>query len=106
MMDDLAAVKKELMELRSMLAEVLPLVRPPKALLTLTEAAKVCNVRKAWLLERVQRDEIPAFRSSADAPWRVYVADVQAFLTRESNQQKRPVRQRRAALPMMERGQK
>lgn len=96
-MDDLAAVKKELAELRSMLAAVLPLVKPSRALLTLTEAAEVCHVKKPWLLERVQREEIPAFRSSADAPWRVYVADVQAFLTKESNQT-RPVRRvRRAA---------
>ena len=94
-MDDLKAVKKELSEIRSMLSAAMVLVKPIQMLMTLTEAAKVCGVKKPWLLERVQREEIPAYRSSADAPWRVYVADVQAFLTKESNQ--RPVRRSRRA---------
>lgn len=51
----------------------------------LRDAARACNVEYRWLLERVQRKEIPAYRPDAGSSWRVYLSDVDAFLTKTSN---------------------
>lgn len=79
-------IEKEISELKEMVALLVAKVTPQKALpLDLSEAAEACKVKKRWLLERVQFKDIPAYRSGPNAPWRVYVADVTAFLTRETN---------------------
>lgn len=79
-------IENEINELKKMIAAVLTKVTPPTAiLLSLSQAAEVCNVEKRWLLERVQFKDIPAYRSGLNAPWRVYAADVNKFLTQNTN---------------------
>jgi hypothetical protein len=57
-----------------------------KVPLALRDAALACNVELRWLRERVSRKEIAAYRNSDDAPWRVFPADIRAFLMIQSNQ--------------------
>lgn len=57
-----------------------------KVPLVLREAAEVCHVELIWLRERVARKEIKAYRSGAAGSWRVFPADVKAYLMSETNQ--------------------
>lgn len=54
-------------------------------LVSLSDAAKACRVKKRWLLERVQDKDIPAYRAYENAPWKVFPADVRKYLTQKSN---------------------
>jgi hypothetical protein len=71
--------------LREELAEMLNIRGSSRATVPLRFAAEVCNVQYKWLLERVQRGEIPAYRPDPASSWRVYVSDINIFLTRTSN---------------------
>lgn len=54
--------------------------------LSLRDAALCCNVTLRWLRERVDREEIKAYRNAAKDPWRVFPKDIKAFVMAESNQ--------------------
>lgn len=82
---DLVKLAKDLLRMQQQMTETLERLKTPAAPVSLTRAAELCEVKKDWLLERVQRQEIQGFRSAAGAPWRVYAADVVAFLTKETN---------------------
>ncbi len=85
-------------ELRQVIREELAAVQLPKVPVTLKEAAEVCRCEYRWLLERVQAQEIRAFRppgAGTRTPWRVYVSEVIKFMTGECNI--KPARLRRVA---------
>lgn len=71
--------------MREELAEILNKRGTIRATIPLRAAAEVCNVEYRWLLERIQRREIPAYRPDPSASWRVYISDINAFLTKTSN---------------------
>ena len=84
--------------LRAVIREELQSVKAAKTLVVpipLKDAAELCQCNYRWLLERVQSSEIRAFRPAGQPHWRVYVADVVKFLTKESNI--KPQRLQRAA---------
>jgi hypothetical protein len=81
---ELKAIKNELAAIRSMVEKLSPTrFNVP---VSLTRAAKLCEMNRDTLLDWVQRKEIPAYRPSARQPWMVIPADVLAYLTRENNQ--------------------
>ena len=71
--------------LREELAELLNIRVPSRDTVPLRSAAQLCNVEYRWLLEKIQRQEIPAFRPDPASCWRVYISDVNLFLTRTTN---------------------
>lgn len=64
-----------------------------KVPLPLREVAEVCHVEYEWLRTRVKYKEVPAYRSTAHGQWRVFPADVKAFVMQECNI-KRPARRK------------
>ena len=85
--------KEEITTIRKILHEELTemLARAPlQATIPLRAAAQACNVEYRWLLERIQRQEIPGYRPDPSASWRVYISDINAFLTRTSNFEAHP----------------
>lgn len=83
-------------EIRAIIREELGCARMVDVPVSLRRASEICQVEYKWLLERVQRSEIPAYRPNSAASWRVYPRDVVAFLTTTTNQQPKK-RLRRAA---------
>ena len=71
--------------MREELSEILNKRSSNGATLPLRVAAEICNIQYRWLLERVQRKEIPAYRPDSTSSWRVYISDINTFLTRISN---------------------
>jgi hypothetical protein len=61
--------------------------------ISLRDAAVACNVTLRWLQERVNREEITAYRHDETTSWRVFPKDIRAFLMAESNQ--KPARRMR-----------
>jgi len=51
----------------------------------LRAAAEACHVEYRWLLERIQRREIPGYRPDSSSSWRVYISDINSFLTKTTN---------------------
>lgn len=84
-MAELDALISEVRMLRKMVEKMAAASPPPRVPVLLREAAAVCHVDKAWLLERVQMKDIVGYRATDEAPWRVYVDDVLAYLTRKAS---------------------
>lgn len=84
-MAEFDAVISEIRALRKMVEKIAAASPPPRVPVSLREAAAVCHVEKNWLLERVQLKDIQGYRAKDEAPWRVYVDDVLAYLTRRTS---------------------
>ena len=82
-MDDLKSLKKDLVEIRSMLKNFSPARFDVPV--SLSRAAEICEMNRDTLLDLVQRKDVKAYRPGPKQPWRVIPADVLAYLTRETN---------------------
>lgn len=71
--------------LRTVIREELAAKRETTYPVTVRQAAETAGVDYRWLLDRITRKELKAYRSGDHDPWRVYLKDVRELLTRQSN---------------------
>jgi hypothetical protein len=91
-------ILQEILDVNKRLADHLARLNGGMTTMALRKASDRCHVEYEWLLDRVQRGDIVAYRPGPNSSWRVNPDDVNAYLTRTSNQRAERVSRRGVGL--------